>query len=365
MSIATRFLVGLLSKFTFFLYTLRIRISERFDIHFRKKHLAKQVISRGQGVANFEKIAIFAIYPQREMLTSTLRARELLRNYGFSLIFVVNRNPQTQDWISQFEGLGDTVLIRSNIGHDFGAYQAGISFLQDENLLANCQQLVLLNDSTIFTPKSATLANRFFSRTDSWQSLTFSTFPDLHSQSYFLSFLPEVFKSKVFLDFWASYYPTSIRHRVIRTGEIGLSRALIRENWLPHPMTLELKHEPVRGKTARMKLAELIALFSQVSGSSDLGSVSDEIVRNRISHQLYEGNPSQILGPYLARVYGFPLKRDLLYGRLYSLADILECLRDCGIEEDELKELRNLFLATLTRPSGSLNSLWRMSGLVR
>ena len=290
------------------------------------------------------------------------------------MVFVVNKNSRAAEWISAFEHLGDTVLLRANLGHDFGAYQAGIEFLKSEDLLRNCQQLVFLNDSTIFTQKSENLLFKFFENSYPWQSLTFSTQPVLHAQSYFLSFLPEVFNSSAFSNFWVNYYPTSLRHRVIRTGEIGLSEALISAGWLPHSPSLDLAVGMCRLPLKEMKLEEKIALFfatgapknlTPTGAPKNLTHISDEILLNRFSHELYESNPTRTLGLYLARTSGFPLKCDSLIGRLYSLSDVADCLRDCGVHEAEIRTLSTLFLSMLARKDGMLTSLWSSIGLSR
>ncbi|MEI9907055.1 MAG: rhamnan synthesis F family protein [Actinomycetota bacterium] len=365
MHVFVRVFLYLIALPLYFFYTLETRVRDRIAISLNDKHLDKRIVSLDPDLASGKKFAIFAIFPRLEMLNSVKRLRTFIVKEGFTPIFIVNDNPLASKWISAMEKFGDTIILRRNIGHDFGAYQSGITFLESKGLLLTTDQLLLVNDSAIYTPRSQALLDSFFETVKPWKSLTFSTQPEFHSQSYFLAFGPEILKSEVFRQFWRDYYPTSLRHLVIKHGEIGLSRILIDAGWLP--VTLDSKQSATLINPAKhpLKLEERIALFSDSTGYTGVGEIDSELVENRLFHELYERNPSQTLGPYLARTAGYPLKRDLLYGRLYSHRDIVRCLEECGIEGQELEELRELFLSTLVVRSGTLHSLWRRFGFAR
>jgi hypothetical protein len=365
MFLISRVLLVFVAKPLLFLYTFKTRFRDRIDISIHHKHLQQKIVAVDDELNQGGKFAIFAIFPRMEIFHSVIRVRDMLIEEGFKPIFIINENPLAAAWISRLGESGNTVILRRNIGHDFGAYQAGIAFLQSKSLLSTCEQLLLLNDSVIFTPRSGTLFSDFLKVSQPWQSLTVSTRPEFHAQSYFLAFSSEILKKSVFTTFWREYYPTSLRHLVIKRGEIGLSKALTSSGWLPTALTFSTgsnKIDPVKNP---LKLEEKVALFWDSRKSISAGSLSGELVENRVFHELYENNPSQTLGLYLARVAGFPLKWDLLYGQMYSLEDILECLSGCGIKDEEIDELRKLYLSTLVLKQGAINSFLRRFGLVR
>lgn len=119
------------------------------------------------------------------------------------------------------------LILRENIGLDFGSWSAAVNFLGDE--LGKYSELLLCNDS-ILGP-FATLDKIFeaareqrsdvFGLTDSWEV-------EHHLQSYFLFFKRHVFRSRAFRDFWKQHKIYENKLNIISRYEVGLSTYLTR-----------------------------------------------------------------------------------------------------------------------------------------
>ena len=91
---------------------------------FRKDRKYKIIKSLPEGKQ--DQIAIFAIYPGTTPLDSVLRIVESLQKQQYSVLAVINKNRESERFISALEEKNCAIMVRENIGADFGAYQNGI-----------------------------------------------------------------------------------------------------------------------------------------------------------------------------------------------------------------------------------------------
>jgi hypothetical protein len=156
-----------------------------------------------------------------------LRYVAALQEAGYSVAFVSNAGKLRPAALAALKPLCAAVLVRRNIGYDFGAMREGIHVLGLPR--TNTEQLLLVNDSVYgpVTPMTDMLARINFDEADFWGA-TESWQGRYHLQSYFLAFGPTAMGSKPWRDFWRSVRPVPSKTWVIFRYEIGITQRLLR-----------------------------------------------------------------------------------------------------------------------------------------
>ena len=114
------------------------------------------------------------------------------------------------------------VIVRENIGYDFWSYKVGIDALGER---IGLQRLILFN-SSFLTTDPLLLCNEFLAPVEgpALRGITICKLPQLHVQSYWLSFEHDsLINSADFSRWWGKMVPISDREEVIARYEIGLS----------------------------------------------------------------------------------------------------------------------------------------------
>jgi hypothetical protein len=125
--------------------------------------------------------------------------------------------------------LFDTYIERFNYGRDFGSYKSGILHLQNTYGLENVSRLIVLNDSVYYLDKELdqfldTMINaerEVLGATENFEV-------HRHIGSFAFSVGNQVLKSKHFLKYWKRYRLTDLRVKVIKKGEMKLTKVLLK-----------------------------------------------------------------------------------------------------------------------------------------
>lgn len=141
---------------------------------------------------------------------------------GCDIIFVSTSENLSDGEIDKLQNYCKLIIVRKNIGYDFGSWKTGISEIENIEVYDN---LILTNDS-IFGPLFD-LKDIFRSMTsyDFW-GITESNAPKYHIQSYFMVFNSKLINSKYFNEFWYNYKYHSEYQVIVKKYEIGLSSFL-------------------------------------------------------------------------------------------------------------------------------------------
>ena len=169
------------------------------------------------------RLGVYAHYdPRGEVKDYVVYCLEALRPLCDRLIFV-STAPLDEEARRRARLRSDVLLERSNVGLDFGMWQAALS----REVLADHDELLLVN-SSVFGPlwDLAPIVARMNARACDFWGMTENFEPDWHLQSYFLMFKQPVLRSSIFADFWASVLPYRDKFQVIRSYEVGLSLLL-------------------------------------------------------------------------------------------------------------------------------------------
>jgi hypothetical protein len=313
-----------------------------------------------------ERIAIVAVFPVKETIASTIRLIESLQKNSFNILLVINRNSNLTDkYLSNFKSLDLSILVRPNIGRDFGAYQAGFKFLQRNEILSSTRQLIFANDSVLYGPKSAEFIRRFINFESNWKSFYVNFQYHTHAQSFFMNFSDVIFKCDSFVDFWLKYYPTSLRHRVINDGEVQLTQTLLKNGHTPDSfISSNLKTWSKDIKT--MNYDELFSLWNgfYFKESADLKQFA-RLNELQFHRTLMEANPTHHLGLFVSRSTGAPLKLDLLRTGLVTFSGLEITMKSLGLQEEEIADLIKLYVRGGSYVSSrGFIKLWRDYGYV-
>lgn len=173
-------------------------------------------------------VAIFAHYDRCGAVSKHVfhYLSELTAN-GLSVVFVSNAGQLEPDAVARLQHLCAAILVRRNIGYDFGAWREAMEHLSLPR--SNSEVLVLANDSVYgpIRPLQETLARIHLDESPVW-GLTESWQIDYHLQSYFLVFGTQALRSEAWRQFWDGVRPAPSKPWVIRHYEVGISQAMLR-----------------------------------------------------------------------------------------------------------------------------------------
>ena len=176
-----------------------------------------------------ERIVLFSHFSKSgELPTCSRRMLLSIKEQGWVFIVISNfLNSEALEWC-KLQGM--EWILRDNKGRDFGAFQHGLFYLKQEQRLANCIGLILLNDSVYlrcdYLQSSWVrflngLDDTLLAITDSYQN-------GYHLQSYALNIPPLIFNSTQWHNFWRLLNISGSTAAIIRNGEIELSAHLLR-----------------------------------------------------------------------------------------------------------------------------------------
>lgn len=208
-----------------------------------------------------DRVAIYLIFPSDGLLPSHKLAIEHLKANGYAPL-VVSNLPLTEsdrDWLTRHTY---KFLSRPNIGYDFGGYREG--FLTISNELQNLEYLAFFNDSVWFPtpgskawiPQAEALNVAYASAASSLgiPRIPFNKFRKIewridvklkhfHYCSYALLVRKEILRSRAFWRYWKFIPLTGKKNQVVRFGEIGMTKFVLRNNFT-HGATYDLMTLP-------------------------------------------------------------------------------------------------------------------------
>ena len=175
-----------------------------------------------------EKVALFVHFDAHGQVTPA--ARDFIASLaeaGLDVVFVTNSEHIVEEAKAFLKRHCAGILIRRNIGYDFGAWRDALDTLGLPR--AETRAIFLINDSVYgpFADLKPLLAAIDFERADLWGA-TESWQHRYHLQSFFLACGDTVIRGQAWRDFWRSVRPIPCKDWVIRHCEIGFTGAMAR-----------------------------------------------------------------------------------------------------------------------------------------
>ncbi len=279
----------------------------------------------------------------------TLHYVRALHAAGLSVLFVTNSGKLRPEALAALKPVCAGILIRRNIGYDFGAMREGLEYLKLPR--ADTEMVVLANDSIYgpFKPLDDLLARIDFSEADLWGA-TDSWQRRYHVQSYFVAAGRRALESKAWADFWKQIRPVKSKTWVVNNYEVGMSQRMLRGGlrlasvWRYHDLIRDVNP----------------AWLMKPQHDGSQGAQSGEPIRemrfvhaHRIRYNVVARkplNPTSDLWRQLLRA-GFPfMKRELLRDNPTQVADVIEWREEVerhfgpvpvAIDRDLQRALRN------------------------
>lgn len=147
-----------------------------------------------------------------------------LQKIGSDILFVSTSEKMPESEAKKISSLCCQVIIKQNVGYDFGAWRTGIDIITDQ--LAQYEQLILCNDS-VYAPlfDLYEMFKQMDGKFDFW-GITNNYIYKHHIQSYFMVFSKKIFLEKWFLDFWKNIKVFRYKENIVKNYEIGLTKLI-------------------------------------------------------------------------------------------------------------------------------------------
>jgi hypothetical protein len=309
----------------------------------------------GAPLSETRSFAVIALFPTSDPIYE-VSIKNLItgfQNNGLKVVVILNTNAN-ESLNQYFQASKCVVITRKNQGRDFGAYKAGILWLDNEIGLSNINRLVLANDTLLWINS----AEQIIAETllSDWSSLFLNLELKTHAQSFFLSFSNQVLSEPKFIDFWLKYVPLNYRRHAILFGEIKLSELLLKRGYSckPYvtaaritPQFLDLPDEilrfsalgnlpisemggiPVPGvNRGRKQPSEEVKLFmgmEELLEEYEIGEIELKKAMIRLIGQYCNSHAPHRIGMHLYLSLGMPMKTDMY--KCYPLSEIYHCVQ--------------------------------------
>ena len=275
-----------------------------------------QVLAGANSLESAKSVAVYVHYARSpgvsEMVVQQLAAYRAL---GFRIVFV----SMAPDWNAAALGrvlpLVSRVILRRNVGLDFGAWQDTLRLVDTAAL----SELLLVNDSVCgpFLPLEPVF-NLMRQGGDGMFGLTENLAPRPHLQSYLLLARGRAAIADVSL-FLSRYRQTTYKRAVVRNGEVALS------TWMRtrgHLVAACFGYEAVERLALATPRAQrrLTRMFPRLFTGCP-AEPGAEVVRRKLQH--YPLNPAHSLWFELIDECGFPfLKTEMLLRNPVGIPDL-------------------------------------------
>ena len=196
------------------------------DIKYGDDFWKSLVIFESEGKWSNDKLCLFAHFDRNNEVSDRVYFYlNALSDAGFDIVFVSTSAEISEPVIDRLIEVVAKVVVRKNIGYDFGSWRTGYQYAGD---IGRYSSLVLANDSVIGPVNS--LKDMFDTMSDSkfniW-GVTDNYEINYHAQSYFLCFDNEILKSTFLSEFMSGIKVLQDKQMVINEYEIGLSQSAL------------------------------------------------------------------------------------------------------------------------------------------
>ena len=254
----------------------------------------------------------------RRQLFGYIRA---FREHGRDVVFVTNSGRLQPQAEASLRELCAAVIIRRNIGYDFGAWADTLRTLGLPR--ADTEEVILANDSVFgpLAPLGDALRRLDYAKADVW-GLTESWQLRYHLQSYFLAFGPQALRNSGFFKFWRSVRPVPMKSYVVKHYEVGVTQAMVQAGLRCAALWT---YEALTGMVDRETLAHFLAEEETPLGKADPVQMMRKVQALRIRDFVARRvpmNPTSDLWRQLL-LSGFPfIKRELLRDNPSDVQDV-------------------------------------------
>jgi len=208
------------------LYPLAYSIVASQSVIARAKAFGKKPVTHFQKTYAGEKILLIALYEKGRLRPDILN---LLKTAKVTGLYVVAVNTLKVLQPEDLQDLIDCYIERPNFGRDFGSYQTGFMHLFKQGWETKCPRLLMVNDSLFYSKENLAAFLQQTINTDiEVLGATENHEIEHHLGSFYISFHASVLQHIRFKNYWKRYANTDVRPKVIKRGEMKLSKTLRR-----------------------------------------------------------------------------------------------------------------------------------------
>ncbi len=278
-----------------------------------------------------KKIAIYLVFPQNGLQASHKRSLEYISTCGYAP-YVVSNLSFNDDDLAYLDRAAWRTMTRPNVGYDFGGYRDALLELEKE--LPSLDRLVLINDSCWFpTPHAGNwfkeaedlnldyvgAASSFGIKRvepEEFQTIKWRIDPNLrnfHYTSFALSIGPKLLSDPGFVRYWKQFPLTEVKNKVVRRGEIGLTKFVVK-NGFSHGSTYDL-----------LKLPEMLSTCSdeEINYFAQNLLFLDDLVTDQAKMRLLPTMDATISAPHREALIQFIMTISARIGVAYVLPEFL------------------------------------------
>ncbi|MGE4480318.1 rhamnan synthesis F family protein [Acidocella sp.] len=246
---------------------------------------------------------------------------QAFKESGRAVVFVTNSGGLRPEAMEALRGLCAAVLVRRNIGYDFGAWADALEHLGLPG--PDTEEVIMANDSVFgpLLPLGNMLRRLDYAKADIW-GLTESWQVRYHLQSFFLAFGPKALRAEGFRAFWAGVRPVPVKSYIVKTYEVGVTQAMVKAGLSCAALW---SYEALTALADREELGRLLAEEENGPGKGDPVQETRKLQLLRIREGLAQRvalNPTSDLWRQLL-LSGFPfIKRELLRDNPSGVRDV-------------------------------------------
>jgi hypothetical protein len=195
---------------------------------YNRKELSSIEVHDGSKILK-QNLVIYLIHQPNGIFESNRIAIDFLASQGYE-VMIISNGPMSLYDIQNLKKYCWKIIIRENVGYDFGGYRCGLNFLK--NSISSINRLMLVNDSIWFPViEHSKLIYNFEASVFDFGGAVYLEHEKNNFQSivlsYWMIFNKNILNKKLFWKFWEGYIPTSNKTLTVKLGERGISRYLM------------------------------------------------------------------------------------------------------------------------------------------
>ena len=187
---------------------------------------------RGQQDPDFRHYCVYVGFDVHSRIRPDVLEQIKILSQHYNIVFVTtsHENISRDPLFLALRKYTYKILIRSNIGYDFGSWRAGILELDEE--IKESESLLLMNDS-LYGPINSldTVIERTLFHEADIVCMTQNMVGGQHAQSYFISYKRAIITSKIFQVFWQTLPVYACKFALIKECEIYWTNRLMKEGY--------------------------------------------------------------------------------------------------------------------------------------
>lgn len=211
------------------------------------------IVYQKSKILTSHRVAIVAIYEAAvEVDRELMKTLNYLRGLDYEVVIVANTFPSQS--VLNLLSEDFSVIIRPNLGRDFGAYRAGLEWVTNDDSRNSLQRLIIFNDSVSWTPDGMSICIQRAERACvNILGVTTSRQRTLHIQSYF--YFVKNGAIGQFVQTFLKLRNLRFKRSIINLGERKFSRMLTRSGLGFDAIFSEYELHAVRQRNCRLAVS--------------------------------------------------------------------------------------------------------------